>query len=91
MSEDGKFFILGVGAQKAGTTWLANQLEKASFFSNGGIKEFHVFNKLFTKNKTTNNKFKIAKEYNIKHICKIFISKNDKISKLFRINKIFII
>ena len=69
MFDNGKFFILGVGAQKAGTTWLANQLEKASFFSNGGIKEFHVFNKLFTKNKTTNNKFKIAKQANInRHI-----------------------
>ena len=48
MSEDGKFFILGVGAQKAGTTWLASQLEKTSFFSNSGIKEFHIFNKLCT-------------------------------------------
>ena len=51
MLDKGKFFILGVGAQKAGTTWLASQLEKASFFSNGGIKEFHVFNKLITKTK----------------------------------------
>ena len=69
MFDNGKFFILGVGAQKAGTTWLANQLEKASFFSNGGIKEFHVFNKLFTKNKTTNNKSKRSKQANInRHI-----------------------
>ena len=53
----------------AGTTWLANQLEKASFFSNVGIKEFHVFNKLFTKNKTANNKSKLAKQaYINRHI-----------------------
>ena len=33
MLNNGKFFILGVGAQKAGTTWLANQLEKPSFLA----------------------------------------------------------
>ena len=42
----GKFFILGIGAQKCGTTWLEAQLTKTPFFSNGGIKEFHVFNKI---------------------------------------------
>ena len=41
----GKFFILGIGAQKCGTTWLEAQLSKTPFFTNGGIKEFHVFNK----------------------------------------------
>ena len=67
--DNGKFFILGVGAQKAGTTWLASQLEKASFFSNGGVKEFHVFNKLLTKNKRTNNPYKLIKRANInRHI-----------------------
>ena len=69
MLGSGKFFILGVGAQKAGTTWLASQLEKASFFSNGGIKEFHVFNKLITKNRKTNNKTRLGKQANInRHI-----------------------
>ncbi|MEC8213994.1 MAG: hypothetical protein VX069_02885 [Cyanobacteriota bacterium] len=67
--DNGKFFILGVGAQKAGTTWLASQLEKANFFSNGGVKEFHVFNKLLTKNKRTNNPYKLIKRANInRHI-----------------------
>ena len=46
MLTQGKFFILGIGAQKCGTTWLEAQLTKTSFFSNGGIKEFHIFNKL---------------------------------------------
>ena len=43
---EGKFFVLGVGAQKAGTTWLESQLSKTDFFSNSGIKEFHIFDKL---------------------------------------------
>ncbi len=38
-----KVFILGIGAQKSGTTWLEAQLSNADFFSNGGIKEYHVF------------------------------------------------
>ena len=42
----GKTFILGIGAQKAGTTWLEAQLSKESFFSNDHIKEYHIFNKL---------------------------------------------
>ena len=44
--EAGKIFLLGVGAQKCGTTWLESELSGTSWFSNGGIKEFHVFNKL---------------------------------------------
>ena len=41
-----KVFLLGIGAQKCGTTWLEAQLAKQPFFSNGGVKEFHSFNKL---------------------------------------------
>ena len=65
MSENGKFFILGVGAQKAGTTWLSSQLEKTSFYSNGGIKEFHIFNKLFTKSNSKKNPYKFIKKAKI--------------------------
>ena len=65
MSENGKFFILGVGAQKAGTTWLASQLEKTSFFSNGGIKEFHIFNKLLVKANSKKNPYKFIKKAKI--------------------------
>ena len=65
MSENGKFFILGVGAQKAGTTWLASQLEKTSFFSNGGIKEFHIFNKLFAKSNSKKDPYKFIKKAKI--------------------------
>ena len=61
----GKFFILGVGAQKAGTTWLESQLSKTDFFSNGGIKEFHVFDKLLISPENT----KLTKKFDIdKHI-----------------------
>ncbi len=42
----GKTFILGVGAQKAGTTWLEAQFSKEDFFSNDQVKEYHVFNRL---------------------------------------------
>ena len=70
MSDDGKFFILGVGAQKAGTTWLARQLEKTSFFSNAGIKEFHIFNKLFTNANSKKNPYKFIKKANINAIIK---------------------
>ena len=42
----GKTFILGIGAQKAGTTWLEAQLSNESFFNNDHVKEYHVFNKL---------------------------------------------
>ena len=41
-----KVFVLGVGAQKCGTTWLDTQLSASKFFTNGGRKEFHVFTKL---------------------------------------------
>ena len=69
MSEDGKFFILGVGAQKAGTTWLASQLEKTSFFSNAGIKEFHIFNKLLIKSNSKKNPHKSIQKAKInRHI-----------------------
>ena len=44
--KSGKTFILGIGAQKAGTTWLEAQLSKTNFFSNDQVKEYHVFNKL---------------------------------------------
>jgi hypothetical protein len=39
-------FVLGVGAQKAGTTWLANHLKSSPEFENGFRKEYHVFDAL---------------------------------------------
>jgi len=36
-------FVLGVGAQKAGTTWLHRYLEQSPAFAPGFRKEYHVF------------------------------------------------
>ena len=41
-----KIFILGVGAQKAGTTWLHRQLIKSANFNFGHRKEYHVFDSI---------------------------------------------
>lgn len=39
-------FILGLGAQKAGTTWLFKQLIKSERFARGFSKEYHLFDAL---------------------------------------------
>lgn len=39
-------FILGVGAQKSGTTWLSKQLGNAQNYVPGLMKEYHVFDTL---------------------------------------------
>ena len=40
-------FILGLGAQKAGTTWLFQQLVKSEHFVPGLCKEYHLFDYLY--------------------------------------------
>jgi len=40
-------FLLGVGAQKSGTTWLANQLERHPQFMMSPIKELHYWDRRF--------------------------------------------
>ena len=42
-----KTFLLGVGAQKAGTTWLHSQLCKNAFFNPGFTKEYHTFDSIY--------------------------------------------
>ena len=39
-------FILGVGAQKSGTTWLFKQLIKSPRYAGGFCKEYHLFDAL---------------------------------------------
>lgn len=39
-------FVLGVGAQKAGTTWLFKQLIKSAKYKRGFSKEYHLFDVL---------------------------------------------
>jgi hypothetical protein len=40
-------FVLGVGAQKAGTSWLHRQLTKSPFVNMGFTKEYHVWDAIF--------------------------------------------
>lgn len=42
-----KNFILGVGCQKGGTTWLHSQLNKSDCVDMGFTKEYHVFDALY--------------------------------------------
>lgn len=42
-----KTFLLGIGAQKAGTTWLHRQLCKNNFFDPGFTKEYHTFDSIY--------------------------------------------
>ena len=41
-----KTFLLGVGAQKAGTSWLHDQLHRRSDADFGFLKEYHIFDAL---------------------------------------------
>lgn len=43
-----KFFILGLGAQKAGTTWLHSELKKSAYYDAGFAKEYHIFDTLYS-------------------------------------------
>lgn len=46
-------FILGVGAQKAGTTWLFKQLIKSPRYAGGFCKEYHLFDALYIGDRNT--------------------------------------
>lgn len=41
-----KIFVLGVGCQKGGTSWLHSQLKKHDNFDTGFTKEYHIFDTL---------------------------------------------
>ncbi len=43
-----KIFLLGVGAQKAGTSWVHSQLRQSRHFDGGFCKEYHVFDAIFS-------------------------------------------
>jgi hypothetical protein len=51
-----KTFILGVGAQKAGTTWLHRQFKKNATFNLGHRKEYHVFDAIDRLNDSSRKK-----------------------------------
>ena len=44
--EESRTFVLGVGARKAGTTWLYRYLQESPEFAAGYRKEYHVFDTL---------------------------------------------
>lgn len=44
-----KYFILGVGAQKSGTTWLHSQLMRNDSVDMGFAKEYHTFDAIFSE------------------------------------------
>lgn len=67
-----KTFLLCVGAQKCGTTWLHSQLKKSKKINFGMMKEYHVFNSIYSEH------FKNAKENLIKSIQ---ITKNDQVKE----------
>jgi len=46
-----RIFILGLGAQKAGTTWLFKQLTKSDRYAKGFSKEYHLFDALYLGSK----------------------------------------
>ncbi len=47
-------FVLGVGAQKAGTTWLHAQLKKSPTFESLGPKELHFWDRLYSLDRDRN-------------------------------------
>lgn len=51
-----KIFILGVGAQKAGTTWLHSQLSTNNNIDFGFRKEYHVFDTIEQEKKRSSSK-----------------------------------
>lgn len=44
-----KQFVLGVGCQKGGTTWLYEQLNSNSKVNFGFLKEYHLFDAIYTR------------------------------------------
>ena len=51
-------FVLGVGAQKAGTTWLHEYLASLPEVDLGFMKEYHVFDQNYVRDTTPGRKKK---------------------------------
>jgi hypothetical protein len=52
-----KIFLLGVGAQKSGTTWLYDYLKNHPNVNLGFAKEYHIFDALYTSNLAIKKKY----------------------------------
>ncbi len=68
-----KTFVLGVGAQKSGTTWLYSYLKQYEHFNLGFDKEYHIWDAIYLEEC---KKFLIPK--------KILSTPKDKIAKQYR-------
>ena len=68
-----KIFILGIGAQKAGTSWLHAQLQKQPSVNLGAVKEYHFLDSLFGEHK--NNMVELLKRDTLKNNRKGLFSK----------------
>ena len=60
MKDNENIFILGVGAQKAGTTWLFDYLASSGLVATNNIKEYHIWDALVNVPSTRNRR--ITKE-----------------------------
>ncbi len=58
-----KTFILGVGAQKSGTSWLYAQLIKNNNVDMGFKKEYHVFDTIYTSRANFSTRNKLLKKF----------------------------
>ncbi|MFT5760777.1 MAG: hypothetical protein ACI9LM_005564 [Alteromonadaceae bacterium] len=56
-----KIFLLGVGGQKCGTTWLHNYLNKHPQTDMGPMKEYHVWDRLLVEEHFDNNELILRK------------------------------
>ena len=51
-----KTFILGIGAQKAGTSWLHQYINNDQRANLGQMKEYHYWNSIFVESENYKNK-----------------------------------
>ncbi|WP_061960874.1 sulfotransferase [Demequina flava] len=66
--ESRKTFLLGLGAQKAGTTWMYSYLQRSPQFAHGYFKEYHVFDCIDVPLQQWNRRkvFRLASEESLK-------------------------
>jgi hypothetical protein len=83
-------FILGVGAQKSGTTWLHNILSTQSYSNFGHLKEYHIWNKLLGPKDQGGNKPHLVKaEYKknnfVRDLRQVLSSEDSNYTAYFRL------
>lgn len=73
-----KIFILGLGCQKSGTSWLYNYLSKSKNFQKGFTKEYHIWDCIDIGHQKKELKKKFFKEFKSNFIIgsKLFLMRN---------------